>query len=142
RDRYGFHGLASGGIGWSLPAAVGIQLANPERPVTTIVGDGSAMYSVQSLWTAAHHRLPMTYIICNNGGYRIIKQRLKSFHGDENYIGMDFEDPALDWVGLAKSLGVNAIRVEDPAEIGDVLKSACTGKNGPTLIDAVVEHSV
>ncbi|MEO1695092.1 MAG: thiamine pyrophosphate-dependent enzyme, partial [Pseudomonadota bacterium] len=72
----------------------------------------------------------------------IIKQRLKSFHGDENYIGMDFEDPALDWVGLAKSLGMNAIRVEDPAEIGDVLKHACSGQNGPTLIDAVVESSV
>ncbi|MEM1307755.1 MAG: thiamine pyrophosphate-dependent enzyme [Pseudomonadota bacterium] len=142
RDRYGFHGLASGGIGWSLPAAVGIQLANPDRPVTTIVGDGSAMYSIQALWTAAHHKLPMTYIICNNGGYRIIKQRLKSFHGDENYIGMDFEDPALDWVGLAKSLGMNAIRVEDPAEIADVLKRACSGQNGPTLIDAVVERSV
>jgi len=142
KDRFGYHGLASGGIGWSVPAAVGIQMAQPDRPVTTIVGDGSAMYSVQALWTAAHHKLPMTYVICNNGGYRIIKQRLKSFHGDDNFIGMDFQDPPLDWLSLAKGLGMNAIRVSDPAEIGDVLRETCHGRNGPTLIDAVVDATV
>lgn len=142
RDRYGFHGLASGGIGWSLPAAVGIQIANPDRPVTTVVGDGSAMYSVQALWTAAHHKLPMTYVICNNGGYRIIKQRLKSFHGDENYVGMDFADPPLDWVGLATSMGMNALRVDDPSQLASVLEHACSGESGPTLIDVVVEDHV
>jgi benzoylformate decarboxylase len=142
RDRYGFHGLASGGIGWSLPAAVGIQIANPDRPVTTIVGDGSAMYSVQALWTAAHHKLPMTYVICNNGGYRIIKQRLKSFHGDENYVGMDFADPPLDWVGLAQSMGMSAVRVADPGELESVLRRACSGENGPTLVEVVVEDHV
>src|SRR5262249_20665202 len=73
RDRYGFHALASGGIGWGLPAAVGIALAQAPRQVCCFSGDGSAMYSIQSLWTASHHKLPITYIIANNGGYRIIK---------------------------------------------------------------------
>ena len=93
RDRYGFHALASGGIGWGLPAAVGVALAQAPRPVCCFSGDGSAMYSIQALWTAAHHKLPITYVIANNGGYRIIKQRLKSFHGNDHYIGMDFVDP-------------------------------------------------
>ena len=62
RDRYGFHGLASGGIGWSLPASVGIAMAQKGRPVVTYVGDGSAMYSIQAIWTTAHHKLPITYV--------------------------------------------------------------------------------
>ena len=99
RDRYGYHALASGGIGWGLPASVGVSLANPDRPVVCFSGDGSAMYSIQSLWTAAHHKLPLNVVICNNGGYRIIKQRLLAFHGDDHYVGMDFVDPPVDFCG-------------------------------------------
>ena len=80
-------------------------------------GDGSAMYSIQSLWTAAHHKLPLTFVIVNNGGYRIIKQRLLAFHGDDHYVGMDFVDPPVDFTGMAKSLGLEAIRVTDPGEL-------------------------
>ena len=108
RDRYGYHALASGGIGWGLPASVGVSLANPERPVVCYSGDGSSMYSIQSLWTAANHKLPLTFVIVNNGGYRIIKQRLLAFHGDDNYVGMDFIDPPVDFTGVAKSLGLEA----------------------------------
>src|SRR5476651_331229 len=79
RDRFGYHALASGGIGWGLPASVGVSLANPDRSVVCYSGDGSAMYSIQALWTAAHHKLPLTVVIANNGGYRIIKQRLLAF---------------------------------------------------------------
>jgi benzoylformate decarboxylase len=142
RDRYAMHGNAAGGIGWALPAAIGVQLAHPNRPVTCLSGDGSAMYSVQALWTAANQKLPITYVICNNGGYRIIKQRLKSFHGNEQYVGMDFKDPALDWVGLAKSMGVNAVRVTEPGELRDVLKQAYARGSGPMLIDVVVDGVV
>ena len=114
RDRYGYHALASGGIGWGLPASVGVSLANPDRPVVCFSGDGSAMYSIQALWTAAHHKLPLTFVIANNGGYRIIKQRLLAFHGDDHYVGMDFVDPPVDFSGVARSLGMEAIRVSDP----------------------------
>jgi benzoylformate decarboxylase len=82
RDRYDYHALASGGIGWGVPASVGVSLANPHRLVVCYSGDGSAMYSIQAVWTAAHHKLPLSVVIINNGGYRIIKQRLLSFHGD------------------------------------------------------------
>ncbi|MBR1281227.1 thiamine pyrophosphate-binding protein [Bradyrhizobium sp. AUGA SZCCT0177] len=141
RDRYGYHALASGGIGWGLPASVGVSLANPERPVVCYSGDGSSMYSIQSLWTAANHKLPLTFVIVNNGGYRIIKQRLLAFHGDDHYVGMDFVDPPVDFTGLAKSLGLEAMRVTDPGQLKSVLSSAI-GRPGTKLIEVVVSNSV
>ena len=140
-DRYNFHSFASGGIGWALPAAVGVQLAQPDRPVVAIIGDGSAMYSIQALWTAAHLKLPITFVIANNQGYRIIKQRLLAFHGNDNFIGMDFTDPPIDFVGLAGSLGMAAERISEPAAMRPALDAAL-GSDGPTLLDVMVERSV
>ena len=141
RERYDFHSFASGGIGWALPAAVGVQIAQPDRPVVALVGDGSAMYSIQALWTAAHLRVPVTYVILNNQGYRIIKQRLKAFHGNETYIGMDFEDPPIDFVTMAQSMGVTAERVTEPGAVRAALAAALANP-GPNLIDICVERSV
>jgi len=141
RDRYGYHALASGGIGWGLPASVGVSLANPQRPVVCFSGDGSAMYSIQALWTAAHHKLPLSVVIVNNGGYRIIKQRLLAFHGDDHYVGMDFVDPPVDFSGVAKSLGLEAIRISDPAELKPQLKAAFA-RPGAKLIEVMVSNAV
>ena len=141
RDRYGYHALASGGIGWGLPASVGVSLANPDRPVVCFSGDGSAMYSIQALWTAAHHKLPLTFVIANNGGYRIIKQRLLAFHNDDHYVGMDFVDPKVDFTGLAKSFGLEAIRITDPGELKATLTSAFR-RPGAKLIEVVVDGTV
>jgi benzoylformate decarboxylase len=141
RDRYGYHALASGGIGWGLPASVGVSIANPDRPVVCYTGDGSAMYSIQALWTAAHHKLPLTVVIVNNGGYRIIKQRLLAFHGDDHYVGMDFIDPPVDFTGLAKSFGLEAIKITDPKELKSTLTSAFK-RPGAKLIEVVVDGTV
>jgi benzoylformate decarboxylase len=141
RDRYGYHALASGGIGWALPASVGVSLAHPERPVVCYSGDGSAMYSIQSLWTAAHHRLPLTFVIANNGGYRIIKQRLLAFHGDDHFVGMDFVDPKVEFAELAKSLGLEAIRITEAKDLKPALRSAFR-RPGAKLIEVLVEGSV
>jgi benzoylformate decarboxylase len=141
RDRYGYHALASGGIGWGLPASVGVSMANPDRPVVCFSGDGSAMYSIQALWTAAHHKLPLTVVIVNNGGYRIIKQRLLAFHGDDHYVGMDFADPDVDFAGMAKSLGMEAIRITEPGDLKSKLTSAFR-RPGAKLIEVVVDGSV
>ncbi len=138
RDAHCFYGLASGGIGFALPGAIGIQLAQPERPVVAFVGDGSAMYSIQALWTAAHLKLPVTYVICNNGSYRIIKERLQSFHGSNQFIGMDLKDPAIDFVKLAQSMGVEAKRIVDPDEVDAAIREA-TSVSGPTLLDVIVD---
>lgn len=141
RDRYGYHALASGGIGWGLPASVGASLANPDRPVVCFSGDGSAMYSIQALWTAARHKLPLTVVIANNGGYRIIKQRLIAFHGDDNFIGMDFADPPVDFAGLARALGLEAVRIEAAGDLAPQL-SAAFGGAGTKLIEVLVDGSV
>ena len=141
RDRYSYHGLASGGIGWGLPASVGVGLANPNRSVVCYSGDGSAMYSIQALWTAAHHKLPLTVVIVNNGGYRIIKQRLLAFHQSDSFVGMDFVDPSIDFVSLAKALGIEAIRVTDPKDVAPTLMSSFA-QSGTNLIDVVVEGTV
>ena len=141
RDRYGYHALASGGIGWGLPASVGVSLANPDRPVVCFSGDGSAMYSIQALWTAAHHKLPLNVVIANNGGYRIIKQRLLSFHGDDNYIGMDFADPPVDFAGIARSLGLEAMQITQPKDLKAELSSAFK-RGGTKLIEVVVDSAV
>jgi benzoylformate decarboxylase len=141
RDRYAYHALASGGIGWGVPASVGVSLANPDRPVVCYSGDGSAMYSIQALWTAAHHKLPLSIVIVNNGGYRIIKQRLLSFHGDDNYIGMDFADPPVDFSGMARALGLEAIRISDVRELKPTLADAFN-RPGPKLIEVMVSNAV
>src|SRR6201994_3688690 len=137
RDRYGYHALASGGIGWGVPASVGVSLANPQRPVVCFSGDGSAMYSIQALWTAAHHKLPLNVVIANNGGSSIIKQRLLAFHGDDHYVRMDFVDPPVDFSGMAKSLGLEAIKVTEPAELKPRMSDAFK-RPGAKLIEVVL----
>lgn len=141
RDRHDYHALASGGIGWGVPASVGVSLANPDRPVVCFSGDGSAMYSIQSLWTAARHKLPLVVVIANNGGYRIIKQRLLSFHQDDHFVGMDFADPAVDFAALAKSLGLMAETVTDPARLRPALDAAFAD-GGTHLIEVMIDGSV
>ena len=138
RDRYGYFGNASGGIGWGIAAALGIQIAHPERRVVAVLGDGSAMYSIQALWTAAHLKLPITFVIANNGGYRIIKERLLAFHGNDQFIAMDFKDPAIEFADLAKSLGMAAHRIETATAFEDAYHAANQAE-GPTLLEVVVQ---
>ena len=141
RDRHSYYGNVTGGIGWGIAAAVGIQLALPQRRVVAVLGDGSSMYSIQALWSAAHYRAPVVFLIANNGGYRIIKQRLKSFHGNEKFIGMDFKDPPIDMAALARSMGLAASRVATAAEFDAAFADALRAE-GPVVIEAMVEAGV
>ncbi|MBH68002.1 MAG: benzoylformate decarboxylase [Rhodospirillaceae bacterium] len=133
-------GMASGGIGWGIPAACGVQAAFPDRPLIAIIGDGSSMYSIQALWTAANQKLPINYIICDNGGYRIIKERLHAFHGNDTFIGMDFKEPAVDFASLANSLGVSAVSVTRHDELIPALRNAVANEAGPNLISVSVDR--
>jgi len=137
RGRNDFFALDSGGIGFAIAGAVGISLAHPTRPVIAVIGDGSAMYSFQALWTAANKNLHITYVICNNASYRILKERLLAFHGNDNFVGMDMRDPAIDFTGMARSLGVWAQTVETIEEFSEMLR-ASYDREGPKLIDVKV----
>jgi benzoylformate decarboxylase len=141
-DPKGFYGLRGGGIGWGLPAALGIKLAQPGRPVVALVGDGSAMYTIQSLWTAAHDSIAVVYVIFNNASYRILKQRtlaLKGFSAeDDTYVAMDLVNPRLDYVGLAKSMGVAGELVEKSADIGPGIHRGLAS-GGPYLVDVRID---
>jgi benzoylformate decarboxylase len=129
-----YYGLASGGLGFASPGAVGISLALPGRPIAAMVGDGSAMYAIQGLWTAAHHRLPITNVIANNRGYRIIKERLVSFRKTDRFTGMDIREPDIDFVAVAQSFGLAARRVTDPQDIAPALREGFASGR-PNLID-------
>jgi benzoylformate decarboxylase len=137
RDPRGYYGLASGGLGFGLPGAVGISLAQPGRPVVAVIGDGSAMYGIQALWSAAHLKLPITYVIANNRSYRILKERLVSMRSTDRFTGMDIRDPEIDFSGLARSLGVPAERVTDPDGIVPALRAALQA-GSPRLIEVMV----
>ncbi len=138
-DHQCYFGLASGGIGFAMSGAIGVSLALPDRPVVAIVGDGSAMYSIQALWTAAHLKLPITYVIPNNRGYRILKERLVSFRNTDRFVGMDITDPDIDFVGLAASMGVPSRHVDAPQDFSEVLREAIASGQ-PNLIDLRVAN--
>jgi benzoylformate decarboxylase len=137
REAKRFYGLASGGLGFGIPGAVGISLALPERPIVAVIGDGSTMYGVQGLWTAAHHKLPITYVICNNSSYRILKERLVSMRAANRFVGMDIREPEIDFVHLAQSFGIGARRVTDPKDIAPALAEGFAS-GAPNLIDVRV----
>ena len=143
-DEQSFFALRGGGIGWGLPAAIGAKLALPDRPVVALIGDGSAMYTVQALWTAAHYKLPVIWVIFNNTSYRILKQRLVAMRGlaeqADTFVGMELNDPAIDFVGLARSLGIEAQRAKTVKEPTDLIGKAL--KDGTALlIDVDMERN-
>jgi benzoylformate decarboxylase len=140
-----FYGSKTGTLGWAMGAAVGIQLANPGRKVVATIGDGAVMYSCQALWTAAHYRLPITYVVANNSSYAILKAGMLGMGLDSAkrgiYPGMDLVDPEIDHVALARSLGVEAERVEKPQELRGVLEKMLAAA-GPTLVDVAIDRAV
>lgn len=124
-----FFATASGGLGFALPAAVGVSLACPEKRVIALVGDGSSMYSIQALWTAAKFKCPLSIIILDNQGYYALKRLASEFGLDA--IGSDVE--GLDFKALSKGFGVPARSVSTPEELETGLKWVFSGKR-PALL--------
>jgi benzoylformate decarboxylase len=139
RTRWGsFFTMASGGLGYSLPAAVGIALAKPAQRVVCLIGDGSMMYSPQALWTAVQHGLKVTTVVINNGGYGAMRSIGQSMQV-RDVPGIDL--PGLDFVQIARGMGCPAIRVTDPALLDDALREACNAE-GPMLVEVVVDAAI
>ena len=129
--------LRGGGIGEGLPMAVGVKLARPDSPVVALSGDGSSMYAMTALWTAAHHDLPVVWIILNNATYRILQQNAVRRRPGEQaklpVLGTSLTGPALDFATIAKGHGVHGVRVEDPALLASAVRDA-VASGVPTLL--------
>jgi benzoylformate decarboxylase len=137
-------GARGGGIGQALPGALGVKLAHPGRPVVAVSGDGSAMYSIQALWTAAHHDLAVVFVILNNREYRILKHNMDTYRQrfgakpERGYPNMDLVAPDLGFVDLARGMGVDGARVTAPGELRAALDKAI-GAGHPFLLDVAIE---
>jgi benzoylformate decarboxylase len=122
---------AGGGLGFALPASLGVQLAKPERPVLCVLGEGSAQYAITAFWTAAAYSIPVRFLVLRNGEYAI----LKWFATLENVTGAPgLELPALDVAATASSYGVPADAVAGESELRAGLEALLAHEGGPRLL--------
>jgi benzoylformate decarboxylase len=126
-----FYSVPNGILGFGLPAAVGLQLAHPERRVVCPVGDGSVQYSIQALWSAVQYKAPVIFIVLRNGDYTALKSFCDFTRVGRNVHGMDL--PGIDMVKIAQGYGMAAQEVDQPGELESVLKEAFASQ-GPLLI--------
>jgi len=138
RGQDSFYTMASGGLGYSLPAAVGMALGRGERRTVCLIGDGSAMYSIQALWTAAQRKLPLTVVVINNAGYGAMRS-FSQVMQVRNVPGLDL--PGIDFVKIAQGMGCDAVRVGKASELAATLKHGLA-HDGVSLIEVVVDSAV
>ena len=138
-----------GAIGWGMGAGIGVQLSNPNNPVVCIMGDGSAMMTIQGLWTAANYNIPVVNIICNNSSYRVLKINMNYYKNHvlnnpsketSKYIGMNFPE-RINFEGISNSIGVQAQTISNPEKLSDAIKKSFdSGK--PSLIDVHINGEI
>lgn len=149
KARDDIRGVRGQSIGGGIGATMGTQCAFPDRPVFGIIGDGSAMMTIQGLWTAANDDIPCVFVICNNGMYRVLKVNFNIYQTEllqetepagENLLYSNFETP-FDIAEIAKGMGLHSERVTDPEEIAPAVDRAIsTGK--PAVLDIVIDGSL
>ncbi|MBS0291942.1 MAG: acetolactate synthase large subunit [Proteobacteria bacterium] len=137
--------LTGGAIGQGLPNAVGAAIACPDRPVIALIGDGTAMYTIQALWSMARENLNVTAIIFNNASYSVLNVELDRVGADEAgpkaKSQLDLHGPQLNFAQLAQGMGVHAVRTDDAESLCQALEYAL-GQSGPHLIEALVPESL
>ena len=145
-ERGSYYAIRGGAIGWGMGATMGVQLGQPDRPVVGVMGDGTAIMTIQALWTAANSNIPAVFVICNNRSYRILKlnsnvyHRMQGLQTPESYVASDFDLP-LDFKLQADAYGVEGVRVETPDELTAEIQRGCE-LNKPLVIDAVIDGTV
>jgi acetolactate synthase-1/2/3 large subunit len=134
--------LTGGSIGQGLPVALGAAVACPDQKVLCLHGDGGAMYTVQSLWTAVRENLDITFVIYNNSSYAILNLEFMRVgaegNGEKALSLLDLNNPGINWVDIAKGQGMKATRAETVAEFSEQFAAAME-QTGPVLIEAMVE---
>ncbi|MEN9316681.1 MAG: hypothetical protein RIS35_3074, partial [Pseudomonadota bacterium] len=137
-------GARGGGIGQGLAGAIGASVGQPGRPVLCVSGDGSAMYSIQALWSAAHHKLPIVFAILVNREYRVLKHNLDIYRqrfdapADKPYPKMDLGGPGLGFVEMAAGMGVPGVRVTQAGDIAAAMAEAFAS-GGPRIVEIAIE---
>ena len=145
-ERGSYYAIRGGAIGWGMGATMGVQLGQPDRPVVGVMGDGTAIMTIQALWTAANSNIPAVFVICNNRSYRILKlnsnvyHRMQGLQTPESYVASDFDLP-LDFKSQADAYGVEGVRVETPDELTAQIQRGCE-LNKPLVIDAIIDGTV
>jgi benzoylformate decarboxylase len=141
RDPAGFFAHRGWALGWGIGCALGVKLAWPDRPVLALIGDGAALYGIQGLCTAARYNIPVTVVICNNARYKILQVcgDVLDLPGitDATAPGVVLDQPAVDFIALARSLGVDAHRVTEPDELAECVRASFTS-NRPVLFDVPI----
>ena len=148
-ERGDIRGVRGQSIGGGIGATMGTQCANPDRPVVGIIGDGSAMMTIQGLWTAANDNIPCVFVICNNGMYRILRTNFNIYQKDvlglsetsgENLLYSEFATP-FDMAAIANSMGVHGERIIEPSEIKPAIdRAVASGK--PALLDIIIDSAL
>ena len=129
-----YYFTAGGGLGFALPASIGVQMAEPDRPVVCVLGEGSAQYAIQAFWTAVAYDVPVTFLVLRNEEYAI----LKWFGEIEQVTGAPGLDlPALEVASVAEGYGVESVRVDDPAALTEALRDGIAAA-APRLVEARV----
>jgi benzoylformate decarboxylase len=142
-----FFQTRGGSLGVGIPGAIGAKIAHPDRTVVGFTGDGGSMYTIQALWTAAHHRIGAKFVILDNGAYQLLRLNIQQYWKDlglpENEFPASFGlgDPSIRFDVLAESMGVSAVRIERAEQIGPALDMALADDR-PFLIDLVVNNDV
>lgn len=131
----------SGGIGWALPATVGIQMARPDRQVVAIIGDGSMMYASEAMWTAAHRNLGITVIVLANASYATLNTALQALTGQRALNAFSLERPAIDFAHLAHAYGWSYECIETEETLQRTLAARLAGHEGNTLLEVRLDAS-
>ena len=135
----GYLPSAAGGLGYCLPAAIGLKLAQPERPVVCVIGDGSVSYSIQALWSAARYETGVVVVVVNNRGYSILKGFRDAIGIDDSVPGLDV--PGVGFVDIAGGFGAGGERIEEAEDLEGALRRAL-GAERPYLLDVIVDPAV
>ncbi len=136
-----------GSLGVGIPGAIGLKLAYPDKTVIGFSGDGGSMYTIQALWTAAHHKIGAKFVICNNHSYELLKLNMQQYWRERQLperefpTSFDLHDPDIRFDELARAMGVQAVRVETPEQIGPAIRQALAD-DAPFLIDLVITSEV
>jgi benzoylformate decarboxylase len=136
-----------GSLGVGIPGAIGLKLAYPDKTVIGFSGDGGSMYTIQALWTAAHYKIGAKFVICNNHSYELLKLNMQQYWRERQLperefpASFDLNDPDIHFDELARAMGVQAVRVERPEQIGPAIRQALADDE-PFLIDLVITSVV